>query len=121
MKIIELIEGFSPAPLRADVKDTLPPTVVIPDLQNNDIYTQYRYLVAMASVKAIENGDVQMDQESAWNENISVVCYTPEEEEIAASASRMMGVTNKKISTTKSQESKTVNTTSPVRKFKDFD
>lgn len=121
MKIVEIIEGFKPAPLRSDVKDTLPPTIVIPDLKNNDIYTQYRYLVAMASVKAIENGDVQMDQASAWNENISVICYTPEEEQIAAAASRMMGVQNKKISVTKSRESDNINKTSPVRKFKDIE
>jgi hypothetical protein len=121
MKIIELIEGFAPGDLRDDIKDTLPPTIVIPDLQNNDAYTQYRYLVAMASAKAVENGEVQMDQASAWNENISVVCYTPEEEQIAAAASKMMGVNNQKISSTRSQEPKNVNTTSPVRKFKDIE
>ena len=98
----------------------MPPTMVIPELQNNDSYTQYRYLMALAAAEAIKRGEVAMDQESAWNENTSVVCYAPEELEIVNLANKMMGVTGKKISSTPSQEPKNINVTSPVRRFVDL-
>jgi hypothetical protein len=120
MKIAELLENFRAAPLRKDLVSTMPPTVVIPELQNNDSYTQYRYLMALASAEAIRRGEVAMDQESAWNENTAVVCYAPEELEIVDMANKMMGVTGRKISSTPSQEPKHINSASPVRKFVDF-
>jgi hypothetical protein len=119
MKIADLLENFRAAPLRKDLIATMPPTVVIPELQNNDSYAQYRYLLALASVEAIKRGEVEMSQQSAWNENTSVVCYSPEEFEIVNMANKLMGVTGKKISTSPSQEPKHVNTASPVRPFVD--
>lgn len=121
MRLRDLYEGLHAAPLRSDLTDTLPPTYVIPDLQNNDSYVQYRYLVALAAAEAIEKGEVGMAQESTWNEMTSVVCYTPAEEIIVKDANKHMGVFGKKISKTPSKEPTWVNTSSPVATFKDLD
>ena len=121
MKISDLFEGLHAVPLRADLTDTLPPTYVMPELQNNDSYVQYRYLVALAAAEAIERGEIDMAQASTWNEMTSVVCYTPEEEAIEQDANKHMGVNGKKISKTPSKEPTWVNKNSPVRSFKDLD
>jgi len=81
MKLIDLIESRKQAPLNIELHNTMPPTFIMPSLQNNDSYMQYRYVIALAAARAIENGDVQMDQLSTWNENQAVVCYAPEEQE----------------------------------------
>jgi len=121
MKISELFETLSAGMLRRDIQDVLPRTVVIPALQNNDTYKQYRYLLALASARAVEQGDVSMDQASAWNENMAVVCYTAADEETARLASKLMGVQNKHITTSTSQESSHIQKISPVRTFKDIE
>lgn len=120
MKISDLMENFHAAPLRKDLTATMPPTVVIPSLQNNDAYTQYRYLMALASAEAVRRGEVSMDQESAWNENMAVVCYSPAELEIVDMANKILGVVGEKISSTPSQEPNRINVSSPVRPFVDF-
>lgn len=121
MKLADLFENLHPAPLEPDLSSTLPPTFIMPQLQNTDTYVQYRYLVALGSAEAIKRGEIKMDQESTWNENTSVVCYTPAEEEIVRIANKHMGVSAKKISKSPSKEPKWVNTTSPVAKFKDIE
>lgn len=121
MKLVDLFEQLQPVPLRKDFASTLPPTYVMPELQNNDSYQQYRYVVALGAAEAIKRGEIEMAQESTWNENTSVVCYTPAEEAIVQAANRHMGVEGKKISTTPSSEPPWVNTKSPVAVFKDYD
>jgi hypothetical protein len=121
VRLKDLYEGLHAAPLRTDLTDTLPPTYVIPDLQNNDSYVQYRYLVALAAAEAIERGEIDMAQASTWNEMTSVVCYTPAEETIVKDVNKHMGVYGKKISKTPSKEPTWVNRNSPVRTFKDLD
>ena len=121
MKLSDLLEGLRPGSLDIEVKDTLPGTYIIPDLENTDPYKQYRYVVALASAKAIENKEVSMDQESAWNENTAVVCYTPQEVEIMDAANKIMNVKKKMISTKISEEPPYINTKSTVRKFEDYD
>lgn len=122
MLLIDLFENtFVPIPLRHDIERALPPTFVIPELQNTDTYQQYRYMIALASAHAIKNGDVDMAQESAWNENVAVVCYTPAEEETVKLANKHMKVSGKLIAHEQSKEIGSVNTKSPVRPFKDLD
>jgi hypothetical protein len=120
MKLIELIEGRNRAPLSIELHKTMPPTFIMPSLQNNDSYMQYRYIVALASAKAIENGDVQMDQLSTWNQNQTVVCYAPEEAEIVKLANKHMNVEAEMITNTPSCEPDFVFHNSPVRQFKDY-
>lgn len=121
MKLSDLFEDLNPVPLHSDLASTLPPTFIMPQLQNTDTYVQYRYLIALSAAEALKKGEITMDQESTWNENTSVICYTPEEEEIVKIANKHMGVNAKKVSRTKSQEPTWVNKKSPVATFKDFD
>lgn len=121
MKLADLFEQLHPVPLRKDLTSTLPPAVTIPELQNNDTYAQYRYLVALATAEAIDRGEIEMAQASPWNENTSVVCYTPQEEVIVKKANKHMGVSSKSLSKTSSQEPNWVNKSSPVAKFRDIE
>lgn len=121
MKLADLFENLHPVPLRDDFASTLPPTYIMPELQNNDSYVQYRYIVALAAAEAVAKGEVKMEQESTWNENTSVVCYTPAEEQIVQNANKIMRVNAKKVSTTPSHEPKWINKASPVAKFRDYE
>jgi hypothetical protein len=116
----ENIKGRAP-PLPKEIESTLPPTIVIPELQNNDTYKQYRYLLALAAAQAHENGEITFNTQSSWNENTSVVCYTPEEQRIVELANKLMGVSGKEIVKTKSHEDPHVNTRSPVPKRRSMD
>jgi hypothetical protein len=121
MKISELLEGYKTPPLRSDIKDTLPPTLTIADLPNSNGYDQYRYLLNMAAAKAVERGEVQIDQESSFNQSITVVCYAPEEIDIVKKTDAIMGVRHQVMVASASQEPKWVNSKSTVRTFKDLD
>lgn len=111
----ENINGNAP-PLPIEIESTLPPTYVMPELQNNDTYKQYRYLLALAAAQAHENGDIKFQSQSSWNENTSVVCYTPEEQRIVELANKLMGVHGYNIVNSHSHEAPDVNTRSPVAK-----
>ena len=121
MKLCDILEGFRPSPLSSAVKDTLPATYIMPQLQNTDPYRQYRYVIALASAKSIESNDVTMEQESAWNESMAAICYTPEEEQIVKLANKHLNLKSELISTSRSEEPKFVNKVSTVRPFKDYD
>lgn len=122
MRLIDLFEdAFTPIALRGEVQNALPATYVMPELKNTDSYQQYRYIIALAAAESVTAGDVDMPQESAWNENTAVVCYTPAEQEIVKKANKHMGVSGKLIAGEKSKELASVNTKSPVRPFKDLD
>lgn len=104
-----------------EIESTLPPTIVIPELQNNDTYKQYRYLLALAAAQAHENGDIKFKSQSSWNENTSIVCYTPEEQRIVELANKLMGVQGVNIVNSRSHEGPNVNTRSPVPKRRSMD
>lgn len=116
MRLRDLLEQ-SNAPLRGDIKHTLPPTMIIPELINSDAYKQYRYNVALASARAEKNNEVEFDMQSAWNESLTAIAYTPEELETIELANKLMGVQGVMISNTQSQEPTQTNTVSPVAKF----
>lgn len=116
----ENINGKAP-PLPIEIESTLPPTYVMPELQNNDTYRQYRYLLALAAAQAHENGDIKFQSQSSWNENTSVICYTPEEQRIVELANKLMGVHGYNIVNSKSHEEPHVNTRSPVAKRPSMD
>jgi len=121
MRIKELLEGYKTPPLRLDVKDTLPPTVTIPELPNSNGYDQYRYLLNMAAAEAVARGEVKVDQESSFNQSITVVCYAPQEMEIVKKTDELMGVKHQVMVATASREPRWVNSQSTVRAFKDLD
>jgi len=120
MRIRELLEVYITPSLRPDLNDTLPPTVTIPSLPNSNAYDQYRYLLNMAAAEAVSKGEVQVNQESAFNQSITVVCYTPEELEIVKKTDELMGVKHRVVVASASREPPWVNTASTVRPFKDL-
>jgi hypothetical protein len=114
MKYKDLLEQTA---LRADIGDSLPPTYVMPELQNSDAYRQYRHLIALASALATKEQHMPTEKESAWGENQAVICYTKADEEILRTANEIMGVKSQALTKTPSHEAPNVNKTSPVRKF----
>jgi len=130
MKIRDIInEAVGPAPkLTAKIKklphritDSLPGTFVQKELRNTDPYMQYRYGMAVAAALALERGELTVDdfeQESEFAENLTQVAYTVEEEEIIRLASKLMDITPTRIADSKSSETGSVNTVSPVPKQK---
>ena len=116
MRLRDLIESATPE-LPANIERTLPHAMVIPELPNNDAYKQYRYVVALASAKARENGEVDFDPSSTWNEALAVVTFNDAELEIVELANKMMGVSSEMISKSPSIEPDDTNTASPVMKF----
>ena len=105
-------------PVDRDVAAPLVGAYVQPELRNNDAYRQYRYGVALAGARAIEQGLVKLTDESDFSGTLLHVGYTPEDEETIKKASKLMGVKNVKISDSTSYEASHTNTTSSVPKFK---
>ncbi len=116
MKAREFIRENQNQSLPGTSADALPSTVALPQLKNQDIYLQYRMGVALAAALAHENGEIDFDPESAFNENMIVVARTPEEEEQLRLALKMMPVSKqiKMISTHRSEEARDTNIKSPV-------
>lgn len=120
MKLIDLLENGTSYKIRADIQNSLPPTFVIPELQNSDAYRQYRHSVALAAARSTKDSNNHVDSEVAWGQDQSVICYTPEDIETLEIANKLMGVTSVPLTNTASKELNTRQTVSPVRKFVDF-
>ena len=116
MRLKDLLEASIP-PLKPDVKNTISPTMVMPDLINSDTYKQYRYNVALAAVRAMEAGEVEFDIQSTWNESLAAIAYTDEELETVKLANKLMNISGVMISSSPSHEPDDTNTVSPVAKF----
>jgi hypothetical protein len=92
----------------------LPGVWVQRQLRNTDPYMQYRYGLAMAASRADAAGHVEFEQESGWAENLTIVGYTAEDEEVIRMADKLMGVTGTRVADTASRETSDANTKSPV-------
>jgi hypothetical protein len=101
----------------AQVSNSLPGAFVQRDLRNTDPYMQYRYGVAMAAARANKDHGVGFEQESAWAENLSLITFSPDDEETIRLADKLMGVKASRIASNKSTETD-VNVNSPVAKPK---
>jgi len=108
---------------------SLPNTYVIPELQNQDFYKQYRFGVAIAAVRSEEGKDdvyqknVKRDfrSETEWGENQIVSSYDPNLSRVLDKALRKVGVTGKKaVSTKDSHEVEDTYKTSPIKPFKGY-
>lgn len=93
------------------VARTIPGMHVIPNLQNQDPYKQYRFGLALASSGP---GQPRAAEETAWGENMAVGIYSTGDEEILKAALQAYGAKAKLISTKKSEEPTGTNVTSPV-------
>jgi hypothetical protein len=101
----------------------MPATWVIPALQNQNAYLQYRFSVALAGAKATRNGDIpRLDKDSVWGENQVVSGYmNPGVAEDIDFALGEMGLTGKELVTSKdSEETPDTGKISPLKGFKGY-
>ena len=119
MKLSDLFEAdFGNAKLAPNIEATLPPVIVIPELNSGNNYPQYRFNTIMAAARAIQAGEVKFKELVPWAASQSVVAYTPQDVETVRMAARLAGLSIDEINSTPSQEPDWVNTVSPVMKFK---
>jgi len=101
-------------PVPSDVAGALPATYSLPNLRNQDPYLQYRMGLAMSAARS----GAEYHAASAFGENMTIVAYSQEDQETIALALKLMGKQYgqgaRLIGDPKSQESDSVNTTSPV-------
>ena len=102
--------------LTTEAEHTLPATFVLPDLKNQDAYLQYRFGLALASARAVSQGETTFHTSNKFGENMAIVARSAEEEETLAMALKLFGSNNKavQIASSTSQELPTTFTTSPV-------
>lgn len=106
--------------LQPAVAAALPATYVIPALQNQDPYKQYRFGVAIAKAKSQKEHHFQDFESSPWGENQVVVSYGNIVDQYIDDALKAIGLTpsdKKLISTIKSEETKDVNKFGPVAQW----
>lgn len=119
---MRLWEMLTEQTLAQDVAYALPATYIIPALQNQDPYKQYRFGVAIAKAKGQKKDhETEFQPESVWGENQVVVSYSNTIDEYIDAALKEIGLSpsdKKLISTRKSEENPTVNTVSPIAKSK---
>jgi hypothetical protein len=123
MRAKDFIKEARAGSLQDDVAAALPAAYVIPALQNNDAYAQYRFGVALAAARGkkarAEEGDEAFAPTSAWGENQVVISYGNDVADIIDDALEMVGLKasdKKLISTPTSTEANDVDTLSPVAK-----
>lgn len=123
MRAKDFIKEARAGSLQDDVAAALPAAYVIPALQNNDAYAQYRFGVALAAARGkkarAEEGDEAFAPTSAWGENQVVISYGNDVADIIDDALEMVGLKTsdkKLISTPTSTEANDVDTLSPVAK-----
>ena len=104
--------------LNADVDAALPGVWVQRQLRNTDPYMQYRYGIALAASRADAAGHVEFEQESPWAENLTIVGFSPEDEEVVKLADKLMGVKGTRIANNKSEESAGTDKVSTVANIK---
>lgn len=111
--------------LQHDAAYALPATYVIPALQNQDPYKQYRFGLAIAKAKAQEQSidpiKDDFETESVWGENQVIISYSNTVDQYIDAALKEVGLSpndKKLISTPKSEESPTIHKISPVAKIK---
>jgi hypothetical protein len=105
------------------ITNPLPSTWVIPELQNQNAYLQYRFSVALAGAKAARNGDIpRLSKDSVWGENQVLSGYmNPDLEQDIDFALGEMGIQGKKLVTTKhSEETSDTGIVSPLKSFKGY-
>lgn len=111
---------------KIEIHDTLPASYKIPDLKNSqNPYRQYRFGIMLAGAKGAEqrakDGVPEFQSEAEWGDNEIIVSYGTDVGEFIDDALSSMGIKRKvKLSTTKSEESKTTGKNSPITPFKGY-
>ena len=121
MRAKEFITEQSNLPDR--ITKPMPSTWVIPELQNQNAYLQYRFSIALAGARAARNGDIsKLDKESVWGENQLVSGYmNPDIAQDIDFALGEMGLSGKKLVTSEhSEETTDTGIASPIKGFKGY-
>jgi hypothetical protein len=121
MRAKEFITEQSNLPQR--IANPLPSTWVIPELQNQNAYLQYRFAIALAGAKAARNGDIpRLGKDSVWGENQIVSGYmNPGIDQDIDFALGEMGLKGKILVTSKeSEETSDTGIDSPIKGFKGY-
>lgn len=103
--------------LQHDVSAALPMTYVIPKLQNQDPYKQYRFGLAIAKVRGNKESNNQSNLESPWGENQVVIGFGNTLDDYIDDALINIGLSprdKKMITSPLSTETGDVNKVSPV-------
>jgi len=111
--------------IQRDVADALPGTFVIPKLQNQDAYNQYRFGLAVAAARGekarkSEHGE-KFAGTSPWGENEIVVTFDPSEAETIDAALKLVGLSSndkRALNNKESIETPDVSKHSPVANIK---
>jgi hypothetical protein len=120
MRAREFIHESRIGSMQDDVACALPATYVIPALQNQDPYKQYRFGVAIAAAKGRKDPNdagSEFNAVSPWGENQVIVSYSNTIDDYIDDALKLVGLSpsdKKLISTINSEETKDVSTRSPV-------
>jgi len=119
--------SFDKGSIHADVARSLPATYIIPALQNQNAYMQYRFSVALAGAKGKAarkaEGDPEFDPTSSWGENEIVISSDPDIGKWIDMALKDMGLpaSDKKLVSTKTSDELTDTVLkSPVVAFKGY-
>ena len=100
--------------MRRSAKAAIPNMQMFPQLDNGNVYSSYRYGVALAGSPE----DSNVDQESITNSKMLTIAYTEGDAEIINKTNKKMGVKGRAVTDKTSHESSTVETQSPVAKPK---
>jgi hypothetical protein len=76
------------------------------------------YTAQLAAARADAAGDVKFEQESPWAENLTLVGFVPEDEDVIKAADKLLGVTGTRIADQKSLEPTDTYKTSAVANIK---
>jgi len=123
MRAEEFITESASGKVNAEVSNTLPASFKLPGFPNQDAYMQYRFGVGVAAAKHNKaTGEPnEFNPESAFGRDLTVVCYTPADEEAMDAGLALMHRGGKvAITTPNSEEPKNTKTQSPVAAFKGY-
>jgi len=111
--------------IQPDVADALPATFVIPKLQNQDAYSQYRFGLAIAAARSERNRKAEKSEQfsgsTPWGENEVIVTFDPKESQVIDDALRLIGMNagdKRALNNEKSVETPDVSKHSPVATVK---
>jgi Cytidylyltransferase-like len=117
MRLIDLLEGYPLGRIRDSVVDTLPPIAVIPQLDNGNLYLNYRFGTTLAAALSVAKGEHPYSKQVPWHTMQSVAPYSPQELEIVKLAAQQSGFTVDMLHDSDGREPDWVNTVSPVARL----
>ena len=104
---------------------SLPYTYAIPELQNQDFYSLYRFGVAIADVRGtqiddnVNNHKPEFRSETTWGQNQIVSSFDPDIGNVIDKALQKVNKSGKKaLSSSGSEEMTDTNSVSPIKPFK---